>query len=79
MKICFVVNDTSSEEWNTSTALIAQAHARGHTVYLMDVGDFNFNRDKPLTIDCIALPKSNKSKSAKSFIKLAVSRNTYRL
>tara|TARA_B100001146_G_scaffold212469_1_gene211911 strand:+ start:3427 stop:4473 length:1047 start_codon:yes stop_codon:yes gene_type:complete len=69
MKICFVVNDTSSEEWNTSTALIAQAHARGHTVYLMDVGDFNFNRDKPLTIDCIALPKSNKSKSAKSFIK----------
>lgn len=69
MKICFVVNDTSTEEWNTTTALVAQAHSRGHTVYMMDVGDFGFERDQPLMINCLQLPKSTKTTSPESFVK----------
>ncbi|PZD77410.1 glutathione synthetase [Mesonia sp. K7] len=68
MRICFVLNNVREENYNTSVVLMHTAHKRGHTVFMMDVGDFNFTHDEPLSIHAIQTPKSIKTKSAKKFI-----------
>ncbi|WP_299155595.1 glutathione synthetase [uncultured Christiangramia sp.] len=68
MKICFVLNDVATEKDGTSNALMQMAHQRGHEVYAMGVGDFNFHHDKPITINSTQLPKDTKTKSTKKFL-----------
>ena len=51
MKICFVLNDIKNEKCGTSVLLMNTAHARGHEVYAMGVGDFNFHHDAPISIN----------------------------
>lgn len=68
MKICFVLNSVESEKNGTSTALMAMAHQRGHEVYAMGVGDFNFHHDKAITINSTQVPKNTKTKSPGKFL-----------
>ncbi|MGO1585748.1 MAG: glutathione synthetase [Mesonia sp.] len=68
MKICFVLNDVHEENYNSSVVLMHNAHQRGHTVWMMDVGDFNFTHNEPLNVYVLEVPKSIKTKSAKKFI-----------
>lgn len=68
MKICFVLNDIESEGNGTSTALMCMAHQRGHEVYAMGVGDFNFHHDSPITINATQVPKNTKTKSPAKFL-----------
>ena len=68
MKICFVLNDVASEKSGTSVALMTAAHERGHEVYAMGVGDFNFHHDKPITINTTQVPKNTKTKSPAKFL-----------
>ncbi len=68
MKICFVLNDISSEKDGTSSALMCMAHQRGHEVYAMGVGDFNFHHDSPITINATMVPKNTKTKSPAKFL-----------
>ncbi len=68
MKICFVLNNLEKECYNTSVVLMHNAHQRGHTVLMMDVGGFNFTHNKPLNVKAVQVPKSIKTKSAKKFI-----------
>ena len=68
MKICFVLNDIESEGNGTSTALMCMAHQRGHEVFAMGVGDFNFHHDAPITINATQVPKNTKTKSPAKFL-----------
>lgn len=68
MKICFVLNSVESEANGTSTALMAMAHERGHEVYAMGVGDFNFHHDKAISINSTQLPEGSKAKSPAEFL-----------
>ncbi|MFD1095992.1 glutathione synthetase [Salegentibacter chungangensis] len=68
MKICFVLNDIAIEKAGTSVALMTTAHARGHEVFVMSVGDFNFHHDAPISINSTRVPKSTKTKSPKKFL-----------
>ncbi|WP_373058872.1 glutathione synthetase [Zunongwangia sp. H14] len=68
MKICFVLNDVATEKNGTSTALMAEAHARGHQVSAMGVGDFNFHHDAPISINSTQVPKDTKTKSPAKFL-----------
>ncbi|MDT0643969.1 glutathione synthetase [Zunongwangia sp. F363] len=68
MKICFVLNDVATEKNGTSTALMAEAHARGHEVYAMGVGDFNFHHDAPISINSTHVSKDTKTKSPAKFL-----------
>ena len=68
MKICFVLNDIKSEKSGTSVALMCMAHQRGHEVYAMGVGDFNFHHDSPITINTTQVPKNTKTKSPDKFL-----------
>ncbi|QYA26352.1 glutathione synthase [Gramella sp. MT6] len=68
MKICFVLNDIESEKSGTSVALMCMAHQRGHEVYAMGVGDFNFHHDSPITINATQVPKNTKTKSPDKFL-----------
>jgi len=68
MKICFVLNDVATEKNGTSTALMAMAHQRGHEVYAMGVGDFNFHHDRPISINSTQVPKNTKTKSPAKFL-----------
>lgn len=68
MKICFVLNDIATEKCGTSVALMTTAHARGHEVFVMGVGDFNFHHDAPISINSTQVPKSTKTKSPKKFL-----------
>lgn len=46
MRIGFVVNDVATEQSGYSTTRLAmQAHAMGHEVYLMGIGDFTYEAD----------------------------------
>ncbi|MDT0690475.1 glutathione synthetase [Salegentibacter sp. F188] len=68
MKICFVLNDVATEKNGTSTALMTEAHVRGHEVFAMGVGDFNFHHDAPISINSTSLPKNTKVKSPEKFL-----------
>lgn len=68
MKICFVLNDIESEKNGTSSALMSMAHERGHEVFAMGVGDFNFHHDSPITINATQVPKNTKTKSPAKFL-----------
>ncbi|MDT0678080.1 glutathione synthetase [Autumnicola musiva] len=68
MRICFVLNDVATEKNGTSTALMTEAHSRGHEVYAMGVGDFNFHHDGPISIHSTQVPKGTKTKSPAKFL-----------
>ncbi|MBZ9729262.1 ATP-grasp domain-containing protein [Salegentibacter sp. JZCK2] len=68
MKICFVLNDIETESSGTSVMLMTTAHARGHEVYAMGVGDFNFHHDAPISINSTQVPKNTKTKSPNKFL-----------
>jgi len=68
MKICFVLNDIETESFGTSVMLMTTAHARGHEVYAMGVGDFNFHHDAPISINSTQVAKNTKTKSPKKFL-----------
>ncbi|MEH6406861.1 MAG: glutathione synthase [Leeuwenhoekiella sp.] len=67
MKICFVISDIKSEPCGTSVALLKKAYERGHTVYIMNVGGFNFVHGAPLNIHSKKLPKSLKYDNVEQF------------
>jgi len=68
MKICFVLNDIENERCGTTTMLMNTAHVRGHEVYAMGVGDFNFRHGEPITINSTQVPKNTKTKSPQDFL-----------
>lgn len=68
MKICFVLNDVKNERYGTSIMIMSSAHARGHEVFAMSVGDFNFHHDEPISINSTRLPENFKTDSAEEFL-----------
>ena len=68
MRICFVLNDIETEKCGTSVLLMTAAHQRGHEVYAMSVGDFNFHHDGPISVHATTLPANTKTKSATKFL-----------
>ena len=75
MKICFVLNDIETEKSGTSVMLMSAAHNRGHEVYAMGVGDFNFLHGKPITINSTQVPKDTKAKTPQAFLKALQSKD----
>ncbi len=67
MKICFVISDVATEPVGTSVVLMRRAHQRGHEVYVMNVGGFNFVHDAPIKLSCKAIPKDLKYKTPQEF------------
>ena len=74
MKICFVLNDVATEQSGTSVALMLEAHNRGHEVYAMGVGDFNFQHDSPISIHSTMVPKNTKTKSTDKYLEVLQSK-----
>ncbi len=70
MKICFVINDLSTEKCGTTVFLMAEAHRRKHQVYAMGVGDFFFSQSHPLSLDCTYLPKNTEVDTPQEYLKL---------
>jgi glutathione synthase len=70
MKICFVVNSVETEKSGTTVFIMLEAFKRKHEVYLMGVGDFNFNNNQELTIHATSIPKNSKAANAKDFIEI---------
>ncbi len=68
MKICFVLNDIATERCGTSVLLMTAAFNRGHEVYVMGVGDFNFHHNEPITILTTQAPKNTKTKSPQKYL-----------
>ncbi len=68
MKICFVLSNLNDERCGTSLILLKKAYERDHTVYVMNVGGFNFNQGSPISISCKKVPKSLKYKDAEDFL-----------
>lgn len=69
MKICFVVNSVETETAGTTVYLMHEAFKRKHEVYIMGVGDFNYNHNQELTIHCKTLGKNSKCETPKEYIK----------
>lgn len=69
MKICFVISDIQAEACGTSVVMMKKAHQRGHTVYVMNVGGFNFVHGAPINLECKKVPKSLKYKNPEEFLK----------
>ncbi len=67
MNICFTVSQVESEAVGTTVHLIQKAYERNHTVYVMDVGGFNFHHNAPMSIDCKKLPINWKYDSIEAF------------
>ena len=67
MKICFVISDIASEPVGTSVVLTKKAHERGHTLYVMGVGDFVFHHDAPMSMRCKRVKKKLEYKTAEEF------------
>ncbi|UJH91722.1 ATP-grasp domain-containing protein [Antarcticibacterium sp. 1MA-6-2] len=68
MKICFVVNSVETETAGTTVYLMHEAFKRKHQVYIMGVGDFNYNNNQELTVHCKTLGKNAKSETPKEYI-----------
>lgn len=67
MNICFVLSDIATETAGTSVVLLKKAYERGHTVYIMGVGDFVFHHDAPMSLRCKKLKKKLEYKSTEEF------------
>ena len=61
MKICFVISDVATEPVGTSVVLMRKAHQRGHEVYVMNVGGFNFYQGAPIKLTSKLIPKDLKT------------------
>lgn len=70
MKICFVVNSVETEKSGTTVFIMLEAFKRKHDVYLMGVGDFNYNNIQELTIHATSIPKNSKAENSKDFIEI---------
>lgn len=70
MKICFVVNSVETEKSGTTVFIMLEAFKRKHEVYLMGVGDFNYNNNQELTIYSTSIPKNSKAENSKDFIEI---------
>ena len=57
MNICFVLNDFETEKCGTSVVMMRRAAERGHTVYVMDVGDFYFSSSAAISLHVREVPK----------------------
>ncbi|MGB5941739.1 MAG: glutathione synthase [Leeuwenhoekiella sp.] len=68
MKICFVISELEAEACGTSCVLIKKAFERGHEVYVMNVGGFNFVHGKPLRITCKQVPEDLKYENKEEFL-----------
>lgn len=68
MKICFVVNSVETETAGTTVYLMHETFKRKHQVYIMGVGDFNYNNNQELTIHCKSLGKNTKAETPKEYI-----------
>lgn len=69
MKICFVLSDVKTEDCETSVIILKKAHQRGHEVYVMGVGEFEFNRDEGVNLLCSKIPKNLKGATVEEFWK----------
>ena len=67
MKICFVISDLATEPVGTSVVLMKKAHERGHTLYVMGVGEFVFHHDAPMSMRCTKVKKKLEYSSAEEF------------
>jgi len=67
MKICFVISDLATEAVGTSVVLMKKAHQRGHTLYVMGVGDFVFHHDEPMSMRCMKVKKKLEYASTEEF------------
>jgi len=67
MTICFVISDLATEPVGTSVVLMKKAYERGHTLYVMGVGDFIFHHDSPMSLRCTKIKKKLQYSSAKDF------------
>ncbi len=67
MNICFVISDIATELFGTSVVLMKKAHERGHTLYVMGVGDFVFHHDAPMSLRCNKVKKKMEYASAEEF------------
>ncbi len=70
MKICFVVNSVETEKSGTTVFIMLEAFKRKHEVFLMGVGDFNYNNNQELTIHSTSIPKNSKAENSKDFIEI---------
>ena len=70
MKICFVVNDISTEKCGTTVYILYEAWKRKHAVYVMGVGDFCFTHNEALSIDSTYLPKTLEPKNPKEYLEM---------
>lgn len=70
MKICFVVNSVDTEKSGTTVFIMYEAWKRKHQVYLMGVGDFNYNNNQELSIHATSLPKNATPESPQDFIEM---------
>ena len=69
MKICFVISDIKTETCGTTVVILKKAHERGHTVFVMSVGDFIFNHDEDISLRCKKIPSSVKGEKVEDFWK----------
>ncbi|GEQ87246.1 glutathione synthetase [Patiriisocius marinistellae] len=67
MNICFVVSEIETEGVGTSVILLKKAYERGHTVYVMGVGDFIFHHDSPMSLRCKKLKNNIEYSCAEEF------------
>lgn len=69
MKICFVLSNIKTEKVQTSVIIIKKTYERGHTVYIMSVGDFIFHQAKDISLNCKKIPENIKFKDTEHFWK----------
>ncbi len=67
MNICFVISDIKNEPVGTSVVLMEKAHERGHTLYVMSVGDFVFHHNAPMSLRCKRVKKNLEYENAEGF------------
>ncbi|WP_335965773.1 glutathione synthetase [Galbibacter sp. PAP.153] len=70
MKICFVLNKIETEKAATSVALMTKAHVKGHDVFVMGVGDFNFESSGTITLNTKQVPTGISTKSPKKYLEI---------
>ena len=69
MTICFLLNDVATEKCGTSVVMMRRAAMRGHSVYVMDVGDFYFNSGQPLSLHVHVVSPEIDTKESQEFLK----------
>ncbi|MDN3491737.1 ATP-grasp domain-containing protein [Winogradskyella bathintestinalis] len=67
MNICFVISDIKTEAVGTSVVLMKKAHERGHTLYIMGVGDFIFHHNAPMSLRCTRVKTNLEYENADEF------------